>query len=115
MIDNSVVNVLQPDLIYNGGLIRTLRVVKAAVKAGVPITVHNARLGFDLLYMAQFSGVLPNVHIEHHARPSSPPKWFTPALKIKDGMMNVPQGPGLGVEIDPAFLRRARKLQTFRI
>jgi len=115
MIDNSVVNVLQPDLIYNGGLIRTLRVAKAAVKARVPITIHNARLGFDLLYMAQFSGLLPNVYIEHHARPSKPPTWFTPALKIKNGMMNVPQGPGLGVEIDPAFLRRSHKLQTFRI
>ncbi len=115
IINRRVVNVLQPDLVYNGGFIRTFRVAHAAAQAAMPVTIHNARLGFDPIYMAQFASLLPGVPQEYNARPDKPPTWFSPALTIKDGMLQVPQGPGLGVEIDPAFLRKARTLSTYRI
>ena len=115
MINQPVVNVLQPDLIYNGGFIRTLRVAQAAAQAGMPVTIHNARLGFDPLYMAQFASLLPGVFQEYNARPEKPPKWFSPALAIIDGNLQIPEGTGLGVEIDPDFLRKAHKLKKYQI
>ena len=115
MISQPVVNVLQPDLVYNGGFIRTLRVAQAAAQAKMPVTIHNARLGFDSLYMAQFASLLPEVFQEYNARPEKPPKWFSPALAIKTGKLQVPEGPGLGVEIDPGFLQKARKLKKYKI
>ncbi|MEM1253565.1 MAG: mandelate racemase/muconate lactonizing enzyme family protein [Cyanobacteria bacterium P01_H01_bin.21] len=115
MISHQVVNVLQPDLVYNGGFIRTLRVAQVAAQAGIPVTIHNARLGFDSLYMAQFASFLPGVFQEYNARPEKPPKWFSPALAIKGGKLQIPEGPGLGIEIDPDFLRKAHKLRNHPI
>ena len=115
MIDRCIVNVLQPDLVYNGGFIRTLRVAQAAAQAKMPVTIHNARLGFDPIYMAQFACLLPGNYQEYNARPDKTPTWFSPALTISDGMLQVPKGPGLGVEIDPGFLRKARRLGIHKI
>jgi L-alanine-DL-glutamate epimerase-like enolase superfamily enzyme len=38
--------------------------------------------------------------------------WYTPQFVIRNGMVKVPSGPGLGVEYDPQFLRRAQKVEV---
>jgi L-alanine-DL-glutamate epimerase-like enolase superfamily enzyme len=112
IINRGVVNLLQPDLVYNGGFIRTLRVAQYAAKNEMPFTIHNSRLGFSPVYMAQFSCFLPGVFQEFNAQTYKAPAWFSPSLDLKDGKLSIPQGPGFGVEIDPVLLRSARKLQT---
>ena len=37
--------------------------------------------------------------------------WFTPQFTIKNGLIGIPTGPGLGVEIDPAYLAKAKKVE----
>ena len=37
--------------------------------------------------------------------------WFTPQFRIKNGMIGIPSGEGLGVEIDPAYLAKAKKVE----
>jgi len=34
--------------------------------------------------------------------------WFAPHFIIKDGALDVPPGPGLGIDIDPKFLAGAQ-------
>jgi L-alanine-DL-glutamate epimerase-like enolase superfamily enzyme len=36
--------------------------------------------------------------------------WYTPNFTIKDGKIQIPQGPGLGIEIDPAYLKTAESV-----
>jgi L-alanine-DL-glutamate epimerase-like enolase superfamily enzyme len=115
MARHGVVNVLQPDLIYNGGFIRTLRVAEIAARSRIPLTIHNARLGIDSLYMAQFASFLPGVYQEYNAASESSSTWCAPSLTIKDGMLHVPRGAGLGIEIDPDLLRRAHRFQHNQI
>lgn len=115
MMKDSVVNVLQPDLVYNGGFLRTLRVLRVAQKAQIPVTVHNARLGFDVLYMAQISCFLRGNYQEYNARKDPPLTWFSPQPRIRKGCLQIPSGPGFGVEIDPAFLRKTHRLSIHRI
>ena len=110
MIHRRVVTVLQPDIVYNGGFIRTLRVAQVAAKAQMPVTIHNARLGVDPVYMAQFARFLPGNYQEYNAQPEQPLPWCRPALTVKNGKLRVPPGPGLGLTIDPRYLRQARKL-----
>ncbi|MDJ0706494.1 MAG: mandelate racemase/muconate lactonizing enzyme family protein [Leptolyngbyaceae cyanobacterium MO_188.B28] len=110
MIHRQIVDILQPDLIYNGGFIRTFRVVQVAAQAKMPVTLHNARLGIDPIYMLHFASCLPRNHQEYNARMEKIPSWFTPSLIPKNGLLRVPRGPGLGIEIDPGILRKARKL-----
>lgn len=110
MIHHRVVRVLQPDIVYNGGFIRTLRVAQVAATAQMPVTIHNARLGVDPIYMAQFSRFLPGNYQEFNAQPEQALPWCTPALMVEKGKLRVPSGPGLGLTIDPGYLRQARKL-----
>ncbi|MEL6813776.1 MAG: mandelate racemase/muconate lactonizing enzyme family protein [Cyanobacteria bacterium J06598_3] len=110
MIHRRVVGVLQPDIVYNGGFIRTLRVAQVAATAKMPVTIHNARLGVDPIYMAQFARFLPGNYQEFNARPEQALPWCTPSLTVQNGKLQVPPGPGLGLTIEPGYLRQARRL-----
>src|SRR5580658_3026353 len=44
MITGRVVDVVQPDVLYMGGIARTLEVVRMAADAGLPCTPHSANL-----------------------------------------------------------------------
>jgi L-alanine-DL-glutamate epimerase-like enolase superfamily enzyme len=39
--------------------------------------------------------------------PQKSPSWFTPDFKIVNGNLRVPTTPGMGLEIDPDFLKAA--------
>lgn len=110
MIHHRIVNVLQPDIVYNGGFIRTLRVAQLAAQAEMPLTIHNARLGCDPIYMSQFACFLPGNYQEYNAQPEKALPWVKPELRVKNGKLEVSQLPGLGLNIDPAFLRQAHRL-----
>lgn len=110
LIHRRVVKVLQPDIVYNGGFIRTLRVAQVAASAQMPVTIHNARLGVDPIYMAQFARFLPGNYQEFNAQPEQALPWCAPALTVSKGTLQVPSGPGLGLSVDPGYLRQARRL-----
>lgn len=110
MLQQRAVDILQPDLVYNGGFIRTWRVTQAAGAAGIPIAIHNARLGVDPVYLLHFASCVSTNAQEYNARPHKPEKWFTPNLEVKKGVLQVPKNPGLGIDIDPNLLRKAKKL-----
>ena len=81
----------------------------------MPVTIHNARLGFNPIYVTQFACFLPGIHQDYNARSDKVPTWFSPTLTIKYGKLLVPKGPGLGVEIESAFLRKAQRLNIHKI
>ncbi|MBM4017976.1 MAG: mandelate racemase/muconate lactonizing enzyme family protein [Planctomycetes bacterium] len=110
MIRNRVVDVVQPDVNYNGGFVRTLQVARLAAAAGMPITPHNPATGFREAYVVHFASVVPGAgpFMEYNAAPARPEPWLSPALDVKNGVIQVPPGPGLGLEIDPAYLAKAK-------
>ena len=112
MIRHRVVDLVQPDVNYNGGLIRAIRVARLAAAAGMSITPHAPQLGMSPAYMLHFASCTPNLgkHQEYNASPRQPETWFAPALEVKKGVLQVPAGPGLGIEIDPDVLRKAKKV-----
>ena len=57
MIANRGVDIVQPDLHYYGGMIRSLRVARMADVAGMPTTVHISG-GFGFVYMLHFASVV---------------------------------------------------------
>jgi L-alanine-DL-glutamate epimerase-like enolase superfamily enzyme len=38
--------------------------------------------------------------------PARKESWFSPNFEIKNGMIPVPAGPGMGLEFDPDFLKK---------
>lgn len=113
MIGMGAVDVVQPDVCYLGGLTRTLRVVAIAQAAVLPVTPHSANLSlvtvFTLHMMGAIAGAGPYVEFSIEGADYYP--WqdgiFTPALAVRDGKVRIPDGPGWGVEIEPAWLARA--------
>lgn len=111
IIEHGIARVIQPDLLYFGGLIRSMKVARMAAVAGLECTPHMSGGGLGFLYIAHFASCLSNGGAHHEYKgeddnlPVSSP---TSSLKSEAGMLTVPTGPGLGVEIDPAFLAQAK-------
>jgi L-alanine-DL-glutamate epimerase-like enolase superfamily enzyme len=110
MLQNDVMSVVQPDINYNGGLIRATRVARIARKFGKTIVPHNTQTGIASVNILQFASCTPNIGpaMEYPCRaPQKPQSWFAPNFIIKQGHLPVPTGPGLGIEVDPAYLAQA--------
>ncbi len=110
MLRNGVMSIVQPDINYNGGLIRAKRVARIAEKLGKTIVPHNTQTGATSVNIVQFASCTRNAapFMEYPWRaPQKTPEWYKPDFKITDGKLRVPDAPGMGLEIDPAYLQAA--------
>ncbi len=110
MLANGVMDIVQPDINYNGGLIRAKRVARIAEHYGKTIVPHNTQTGANSVNILQFASCTKNAMpmMEHTWRaPQKTPSWYQPDFKIRDGRIRVPTTPGMGLEIDPDYLAKA--------
>jgi L-alanine-DL-glutamate epimerase-like enolase superfamily enzyme len=110
MIENKVMSVVQPDLNYNGGFIRAARVARMARKAGLWICPHNTQTGAASVNILQFAATTPNIGpwMEYVWRaPAKKESWYAPNFDIRNGVIPLPSGPGMGLEFDPDFVKKA--------
>lgn len=111
IIETGTAQVIQPDLLYFGGMIRSMKVARMAEAAGLDCTPHMSGGGLGFLYIAHFASVVPNcgAHQEYKGDDDTlPVSSETSSLRSEKGMLTAPTGPGLGVTIDPDFLAKAR-------
>jgi L-alanine-DL-glutamate epimerase-like enolase superfamily enzyme len=108
-ICNHAVDIVQPDLQYYGGLIRSTRVARMAALAGMPTTVHISG-GFGFVYMLHFASCTPDIgrYEEYKRNIERYSDWFDPPLHIRDGMLSVPEGPGVGIRDVAGVLKGAK-------
>lgn len=110
IIETGTAQVIQPDLLYGGGLMRAVKVARMANAAGLPCTPHISGGGLGYLYVAHFASCVedPGPHQEYKGKEDTlPVECATSSLRSENGMLTAPSGPGLGVDVDPAVLRRA--------
>jgi L-alanine-DL-glutamate epimerase-like enolase superfamily enzyme len=111
MIENKVIDVVQPDLNYNGGFTRAARVARMARAANnMWICPHNTQTGAASVNILHFATSTPNIgpYMEYvHRSEAKPEPWYKPNFAIRNGVIQVPTGPGLGLEFDPDFLKKA--------
>src|ERR1700722_19332737 len=110
MIENRVMDVVQPDLNYNGGFTRAARVARMARKANMWICPHNTQTGAASVNILQFAASTPNIGpwMEYvHRSEAKPESWYKPNFTIRNGVIPLPTGPGMGLEFDPDFVRKA--------
>lgn len=115
MMETGVMQIVQPDLNYNGGFVRAARVARMAGKHKIPITPHNTQTGAAAVNILAFASAIPNIgeYMEFPWRaPEKQESWHTPNFHVKNGMVDVPAGPGLGVQIDPKYLAQARRVEA---
>jgi len=110
IIENNVAQVIQPDLLYFGGLTRSVKVARMAAVAGMDCVAHMSGGGLGYLYVAHFASCVPNCgpHQEYKGDDDTTPiSCDSSSLKSENGAMKIPSGPGLGVKFDPEFLSKA--------
>ena len=113
LIGNDAVQIVQPDNYYFGGMLRSMKVARMAAAFGKRCTPHMSGGGLGYLYMMHFVSALPNAMPHHEFKGLSTNVQFqcsTSPLKVVDGKIKVPTGPGLGVELDPAYVNKHQPL-----
>ena len=108
LIANDGLDIVQADLYYFGGFIRSMKVARMAAALGKVHTPHISD-GLGYLYMIHFVSAIPNAGPYHEFKGLSedvPFECKTSSLKTEDGVVTVPTGPGLGIEFDPGFVRK---------
>jgi L-alanine-DL-glutamate epimerase-like enolase superfamily enzyme len=117
MIAMNAVDIVQPDVCYLGGMSRSLRVAKMAESAGKPCVPHSANRSMVTVFSLHLLGAIPNAgpHLEFCIEA---PGWtadlLTEPLEAKDGAVRIPDAPGWGVRINPAWLEKASRITSER-
>jgi L-alanine-DL-glutamate epimerase-like enolase superfamily enzyme len=111
MIRNRVADIVQPDLFYYGGLVRSRRVARMAEVCDLATTVHLSG-GFGFVYSLHFAACTPRIGPwqEYKKGVESYGQWFDPPLRIIDGALTVPQGPGVGIADPREILKGATRI-----
>ncbi|GAB5468287.1 MAG: galactarate dehydratase [Rhodospirillales bacterium] len=114
MIEMRAVDVLQPDICYLGGISRTLRVVKMAVEAGLPVTPHCANLSLVTLFTMHLLRAIPNAgkYLEFSIEGPDYYPWQEGLFRqspygVVEGQVTVGEAPGWGIEIEPEWLAKS--------
>jgi L-alanine-DL-glutamate epimerase-like enolase superfamily enzyme len=114
MIEMKAVDIVQPDVMYMGGIGRTLKVAQMAAEAGLPCTPHSANLSLVTICTMHLLGAIPNAgkYLEFSIEGPDYYPWqeglfLGDPYAIHDGCVMIPEAPGWGVEINPEWLQSA--------
>jgi L-alanine-DL-glutamate epimerase-like enolase superfamily enzyme len=114
MIDMRAVDIVQPDILYLGGISRTLRVVEMANTAGLPVTPHCANWSLVTLFTMHLLRAIPNAgkYLEFSIEGADYYPWqdglfVQSPYQIEDGHARVTDAPGWGIEVSPEWLARS--------
>ena len=101
-------HVAQPDIAHTGGLAEARKIAAAAETAGVGIAPHNPLGPIAGATALHFDIATPNFVIQEEMTGAVP--WYDEVVSTpisrKDGAWQLPEAPGLGVEVDEAACAR---------
>lgn len=113
MARTDVYDLYQPDLYYNGGILRALQVAQIVGKYGKQIAPHTPKADPLIGPFWQVAALAPNLFglQEFVYNPGEPhPTWYTPAIVVKNGAMQIPDRPGLGIQYDENIWKVAERI-----
>lgn len=101
-----IMDIAAPDVNKCGGLGEYIKIATICDLYGIPIASHNISSPLGSVAGAHVSAAIPNfLAMEWHAR--EVPWWNDVAVRtegsgpiLEDGTIDLPEGPGLGVELD---------------
>lgn len=110
---NDVYDILQPDLYYNGGILRALHVSAIARAFGnKSVAPHTPKADPLIAPFWQVAALVPNLYglQEFVYNPGQQaPSWHTP-IRARNGRVTIPSTPGLGIDYDDGIWKSAVKI-----
>ena len=114
LLGHRAFDVIMPDLFYNGGMIRSMRVARMAAAAGIRTSPHISGGGLGFLYLIHMVSACPNADKYHEFKmfQTRDPNGTIIPIESKagpfesiGGKIKAPEGSGLGIVIDPDYIR----------
>ena len=108
LIDRRAVGILQPDVNRAGGLTEAVKICALAEAAGLPVVPHSNEAHNLHLVFSRAPAVCPLVEYFPDVEPDTGNELFWKVFRgtprARDGMLEPPTAPGLGIEVDEAKL-----------
>ncbi|MFQ6117381.1 MAG: mandelate racemase/muconate lactonizing enzyme family protein [Candidatus Bipolaricaulia bacterium] len=107
LVRQGCLDILQPDATLSGGILMAKKIAGLAEAHNLGFAPHTWTNGLGLAINLQVMGAVPNCEWAEY--PYEPPGWTPGArdflleepIQVRDGYIQIPPGPGLGVEINP--------------
>ena len=108
-------DILQPDIVLCGGLLETKKIAAMAEAHYLNIAPHNPLGPVSTAIAVQFAASTPNFLILEYRLDNEGPrrKLIREPLKLTDGYLEIPDVPGMGIELNEAAFE-ANPLKPWR-
>jgi len=105
------------DVVHCGGILQAKKIAALAEAYHLPVCPHNPNSPLSTIISAHFCATIPNFLVLEYYAPEREPSWrdkiMYPVLKVVDGYLELPTGPGWGVEIDEEEIKRHPYRETW--
>jgi len=112
LIEKQAVSVVQPDLCHCGGIFEARTIAAMAETYYMQIAPHNPLGPISLAACLQLDACVPNLLAQEH--PGMPDHQdlgvgiLKKPFEIEQGYIRIPEGPGLGIEVDEEAIESLR-------
>ena len=109
LLEKQAVSVVQPDLCHCGGIFEARKIAAMSELYFGSVAPHNPLGPISLAACLQLDACIPNFLVQEH--PGNPDKsdlgvgYIKNPFVIQDGYIELPKGPGLGIELDEEALK----------
>ncbi len=111
-LDTGVLKVLQPEVGNDGGILETYQMAVMADSYGVRVAPHGWVGPIAVRAATHVCAVVPNLLVQEYPGSRPDHRWtqelIDPAPEVRNGELAVPDGPGLGFEVDEKELDKIR-------
>ncbi|MET1004559.1 MAG: mandelate racemase/muconate lactonizing enzyme family protein [Propionibacteriaceae bacterium] len=106
LVNDGVVDLIQPDVCYIGGITRGRQVAELADLAGIPCIPHSSGRSLTAIFTAHLVTAMPACTLFHEwtIEDASDMAVYDPFPVARDGEFAVSDAPGWGVEVKPSVL-----------
>ena len=111
LIEKGKLDVVQPDISRAGGITELRRIAHMAQMRGVLIIPHCWKTGISIAANLHLLSALQNApYLEFCQPPASPLRYelLKDDFSVVNGCVQVPEGPGLGIELNERIVERYR-------